>query len=49
MSMFLRGILRPLSRYWLSWTLLALVSCAAGLPLHGATFVVDRFDDANGS
>ncbi len=49
MMMFLRGILRSLYRSSLSWTLLGLVSCATGLPLYGGTFVVDRFDDANGS
>jgi CSLREA domain-containing protein len=39
----------PFSRSWRRWALIALVACAPGLSSQGATFVVDRFDDANGS
>ena len=31
------------------WALLAIAALAVALPLPGATFVVDRFDDANGA
>ncbi len=34
---------------WRCWVLIALVAYATGLPSQGATFVVDRLDDANGS
>ena len=39
----------PSSHSWRRWALIALVLCTTGLHLQGATFVVDRFDDANGS
>ncbi len=37
------------SAFWRHWALIVLVACAVGLPSLGATFVVDRLDDANGS
>ena len=34
---------------WSRWALFALAASAMALPVSGATFVVDRFDDANGA
>ncbi len=47
--MFSPVILHSSTRSWRRWALIVLVCCATGLPSRGATFYVDRFDDANGS
>ena len=47
--MFSRAILLSSPHSWRCGALAALVACTAALPSQGATFVVDRFDDANGS
>jgi len=49
MIILLPTILRSMFRLGRSSVLIGLVSCVPVIPLHAATFVVDRFDDANGS
>ena len=46
--MSLNTLLSP-SYSWSRWALLAIAALAVALPLPAATFVVDRFDDANGA